>query len=120
MNTGKTVDSIKTNRRLRGRSIRGFIAYPSFPETIGIMPTGPALSIRTVCNAEQISGWPDVAVDFFRGPCIGVAEDLADELDGDALFVKGGAEIMAQGVWAETGYIGSFGESFAEAVETAS
>ena len=79
--------------------------------------TGPFFLIQDVGDPQQVFGRPEVDVDFFRGPGIGMSEDGAYELDGYAFSVQGRGEIMPQCVRAEPWYAGVPGKFITEAIQ---
>lgn len=76
--------------------------------------------IQDVSDTQQVLGRPEMDVDSFGRPGIGVAETSADELDRNTFFIKGRAEIMADCMWSEPRYPGVPGKFFTEAVQTIS
>ena len=76
--------------------------------------------IQNVGDTQQVFRRPEVDVDLFGRPGIGVAQAGADELDGNAFFIQDCAEIMAEGMGPELGYPGLPGKFFTEAVHAAS
>ena len=76
----------------------------------------PALLIQDVGDAQQIFRRPEMNVDCFCCPGIGVAEAGANELDRNAFFIQDCAEIVAERVWSEPRYTGIPGKFFTEAV----
>lgn len=86
----------------------------------GIAVQCPALLIQNISNPQQVLGWPEMDINCFCCPGIGVAEAGADELDRYAFFIQDCAEIVAERVWSEPRYPGVFGKFFTEAVQAAS
>ena len=76
--------------------------------------------IENVSDSEQVFGRPEMDIDFFGRPGIGMAQDCADELDRDAFYVQNRAEIMTECMRAEPRYAGSSGKFFTEAVQAVS
>ena len=76
--------------------------------------------IQDVGDTQQVLGRPEMDVDSFGRPCIGMAEASADELDRDAFFVECRAEIMSDCVRPEPPYPGMLGKFFTEAVQAVS
>ena len=82
--------------------------------------TGPSLLIQDIGDTQQICGRPDVDIDFFCGPGIGMAEAIADELDRNAFFIHGRTEIMPKRMRSKPRYPGVPGKLFTEAVQAVS
>lgn len=72
--------------------------------------------IQDVSDAEKVSGRPEVDINLFGCPGIGVPEAGTYELNGNAFSVHDCAEIMAECMWAEFGYPGVPGKFITEAV----
>lgn len=91
----------------------------AFPASILLVvcgSTGPSFLIQDVGDSQEVLGRPDVDVDFFCCPGIGMAEDGTNKLNRDAFFIQGRGEIVAQGVRSEPGYPGVPGEFLTEMV----
>ena len=86
----------------------------------GIAVRGPALLIQDVCDTEEVLGRPEMDIDLFGCSCISMAKAGTYELDGDAFFVEGRAEIMPQGMRTEARNPGVPGKFCTEAVQTVS
>ena len=76
--------------------------------------------IKTISDTQQVFRRPEVDVDFFCRPGIGMPEDGAYELDGDSFYVQVCGEIMPQSMRSKPRYPGVPGKFFAEAVQTVS
>ena len=76
--------------------------------------------IKTIGDPQEVPGRPEMNVDFFCCPGIGMAEASADELDRDAFFIQGRGEIMPQGMRPEPRYTRVPGKFFTQAVQTVS
>ena len=76
--------------------------------------------IKTIGDTQQVPGRPEMNVDFFCCPGIGMTEDFANELDRDTLSVQGRAEIMPERMRPEPRYSGVPGKFFTEALQAAS
>jgi len=85
-----------------------------------LMNLNPILLIQNVGDAQQVLGRPEVNVNCFCCPGIGVTEACADELNGNAFFIQDCAEIMPQGMRTEARNPGVLGKFFTEAVHAAS
>jgi len=77
-------------------------------------------SIQNIGDAEQVFRRPEVDVDCFCCPGIGVTEDGTDKLNGNAFFIQDCAEIVAKGMRTETRNPGVLGKFITEAVHTVS
>ena len=88
------------------------------PVFYGKYANQPALSllIQDVGNAQKVFRRPEVDVDFFRCPGIGMPEDCAYKLDWDAFFVQGCGEIVSKGMRTESWYPGVPGKFITEAI----
>ena len=80
--------------------------------------TGPFFLIQDIGDTQQVLGRPEVDVDFFCGPGIGMPKNGAYELDGDAFSVQGRGEIMTEGMRAEPRYPGVPGKFITETPQT--
>ena len=80
----------------------------------------PSFLIQDVSEAQQVFGGPDMNIDFFCSPGIGVPEASADKLDRDAFFIQGRAEIMSKRMRPEPRYPGFPGKLFTETVQAVS
>jgi len=86
----------------------------------GIAVQCSGLLIQDVGDAEEIFRRPEVNVNCFCCPGVGMPEACADELNGNAFFIQDCAEIMSQGMRTEARNAGVPGKFFTEAVHAAS
>ena len=80
------------------------------------MSSEPIILVKTISDTQQVFGRPDVDINLFGCSGIGMTEAGTYKLDGDAFFVKDGAEVMAECMRAEPRYPGFPGKLFTEAV----
>ncbi len=79
----------------------------------------PSLLIQDVSDTQQVFRRPEMDVDFFRRPGIGMPENCADELHGDAFSVQRCGEIVPQGMRPEARYPGVPGQTVTKPVKAA-
>ena len=104
---------------------RNFIRAGHFLFSIFILRLNaihPALtfSIQNIGYTQQITGWPDMNIDLFRRPCIGMPKAFGNKLDGDTFYIQGRGEIVPQGMRPEPWYPGMFGQTFTKPVKAVS
>ncbi len=75
--------------------------------------------IQDVSDTQQVFRRPEMDVDFFRRPGIGMPENCADELHGDAFSVQRCGEIVPQGMRPEARYPGVPGQTVTKPVKAA-
>ncbi|MBA7631127.1 hypothetical protein ES703_38654 [subsurface metagenome] len=76
--------------------------------------------VKTISDSQQVLGRPEMDVDFFCRPGVGMSEANANELDRDTFSVQGSAEIVPECMRSESWYPGMPGKFFTETVKTAS
>ena len=76
--------------------------------------------IKTIGYTKKFFRRPDMYVDFFRRPGIGMPKNCANKLDRDAFFVQGRGEVMAECMRPESRYPGVLSQTFTKPVQAAS
>jgi len=79
-------------------------------------PTRPIFLIQNISDTQQVFRRPEMDIDFFCCPGIGVAKDNADELNGDVFYIQGRGEIMPQSLRTKSRYPGVPGKFFTKVV----
>lgn len=77
----------------------------------------PSFLIQDVSDPEKVFRRPEVDIDFFSRPGIGVPEACGNKLYGNTFSVQGRGEVMAECVRPEPGYPGVPGKFFTEAIQ---
>ena len=76
----------------------------------------PTKLIQNVGDTEQIFGWPEMNVDLFGCSGVGVSKAGTYELNRNAFFIQGRAEIVPQGMRTEAGNPGVPGKLCTETI----